>query len=387
MSAGHALLGASGSKKWLNCPPSARLEETLPESQSVYADEGRLAHEIGELKLRKAFVEPMSTRAYNAKLKKLQEDPLYLDEMLRYTDNYADYVSSVVHACLAPPYVAIEKRLDYSHIVPEGFGTGDVIIISGSTLHVIDLKYGKGVPVSAVENSQMQLYALAALHGYSMIYAIDTVKMVIIQPRLDSISEFEMSAADLIAWGDSIKDTAQMAYNGDGEFNPGEHCRFCRAKALCRKRTDDQIALEAFAKALPPLITNDEVGSILARAQELSAWVKALEEYALSEILKGNAIAGWKAVAGRATRQFTDSDKVFDTLQQNGIPEAVLYERKPITLTAIEALLGKPKFKELLTPYVNTPPGKPTLAVLSDKRVEFTNNQSAKDAFTTEVKN
>lgn len=231
----HALLSASGSHKWLHCTPSARLEEQFPETKSTYADEGRLAHEIAELKLRKHFIEPMGPRAFNNRLKKFKENPLFQEEMLRHTDTYLEYVQGIVHGFTAPPYIAIEKRLDYSAYAPEGFGTGDCIIIGGNTLHVCDLKYGKGVPVSAEGNPQMRLYALGAYVEYSFLYPIERVRMAIIQPRLDSISEDEISIAELLAWGESIKPIAQKAFAGEGEFVPGDHCRFCRARATCRR--------------------------------------------------------------------------------------------------------------------------------------------------------
>jgi len=379
----HALLSASGAHRWLHCTPSARLEETLPEKQSDYANEGRLAHEIGELKLRKHFVEPMGSRIFNNRLKKFKENPLYQEEMLKHTDTYLDYVSSIVHSYTSAPYVAVEKRLNYSTYAPEGFGTGDCIIIGGNTLHVIDLKYGKGVPVSAWDNPQMKLYALGAISEYSILYAVEKVVMVIVQPRLDSISEFKTNTGELQAWGESIKPIAQKAYAGEGEFVPGEHCQFCRAKALCRARADFYTGLEEFMLMKPPLISNEEVGQILERAQGLASWVKHLEEYALTECLAGNDIPGWKAVEGRSVRAFTNQDEAFKVLTSNGFEEAVLYNREPLSLAKVEELIGKKKFNELLATFVDKPPGKPTLAQLSDQR-EPIKRQSAAEIFKNE---
>lgn len=381
MSSAHALLSASSSHKWLHCTPSARLEETFPESTSTYAEEGRLAHEIAELKLRKHFLEPMGPKTFNSRLKKLQQHPLYQPEMLTHTDEYLDYVSKVVHGYDSRPHIAVEKRLDYSRYAPEGFGTGDCIIIGGKVLHVIDFKYGKGVPVSAEENPQMMLYALGALEEYSLLFEIETVKMVIVQPRLSSISWYETAVSELTSWGESSKPAAQKAFEGTGDFVPGEWCRFCRAKATCRARCDTYTALEDFGKVPPPLISNEEVGEILARAQELAAWVKNLEEYALTECLAGNEIPGWKAVEGRSVRQFVDTDQAFAVMKQAGYDEALLYERKPITLTAVEKLLGKKSFQELLANQINTPPGKPTLAPASDKREAVTSKATAAQDF------
>lgn len=376
----HALLSASSSHKWLHCTPSARLEEQFPDKGSEYAAEGTLAHAIAELKLRKYFT-PLSQRQFNAQLKKLQADELYQDEMMRHTDTYLEYVQGIVHGFTVPPYIAIEKRIDYSSYAPEGFGTGDYIIIGGNTLYICDLKYGKGVPVSAVGNPQMRLYALGAYAEYSFLYPIERVRMAIIQPRLDDISEDEMSIAELLEWGESIKPIAQKAFAGEGDFVPGDHCRFCRAKALCRARAEQHTALEDFKMMKPPLISNEEVGQILERAQNLAAWVKNLEEYALGECLRGGDIPGWKAVEGRGSRQYVDQDAAFDVLMKAGIAEAMLYERKPLTVPSIEKVLGKKDYKRLLEEpgHVKVEPGKPTLAPLGDKREAITRVTAADD--------
>lgn len=375
----HALLSASGSHKWLHCTPSARLEEKMPEQESVYANEGRLAHEIGELKLKKLFTDPMGPKKYKNALKKLRENPLYQDEMDRYTDTYTEHIAGIIHSFSAPPYIAIEKRLDYSQYAPEGFGTGDCIIIGGNTLHVIDLKYGKGVPVSAKDNPQMKLYALGAFTEYSFLYQIERISMTIIQPRLDNISNDVITIEDLLNWGAEIFPIAQKAFFGEGEHVPGEWCRFCRAKALCRARSDFNMALDEYKQINPALITNDEIGRILQKAKDLAAWVKDLEEYALSELLKGNQVEGWKAVEGRSNRRFINQDEAFAVVKANGVDEAMLYERKPITLTAVEKLLGEKRFNELLAAHVEKPKGSPTLAPISDKREEWKRQGAAED--------
>ena len=375
----HAVLSASSAHRWLVCTPSAKLEETFPETTSQYAEVGRLAHDIAELKLRKQFIEPMEPRKFANQLKKFKEHELYQDEMLKHTDTYLEYIQGIVHGFSSPPYVAIEKRLDFSEYVPEGFGTGDCIIIGGSTLWVIDLKYGKGVPVSAENNPQVMLYALGAYEAYSFLYPIDTVKMAIVQPRLDSISEWEIPISDLLAWGESIRPIAQKARAGEGEYVSGDHCQFCRAKALCRARAEFNLDLEKYHGMKPPLISNEEVGQILTKAQDLAKWVKDLEDYALAECLAGNEIPGWKAVEGRSVRQFTDWEKAFQVLIENSIDEALLYERKPITLAATEKLLGKKKFEELLKDYVERPPGKPTLVPADDKREAITRPSAQED--------
>lgn len=385
--AAHALLSASGAHKWLHCPPSARLEDALPESTSGYVEEGRLAHAIGELKLRKHFT-PMGPRKFNAELKKLQADPRYDPEMDETTNAYLEFVQAQVHGFASPPHVALEVRLDYSHVAPEGFGTGDCIIIGGSVLHVIDYKHGKGVPVSAEENPQMMLYALGALRKYAMLYEISEVSMSIVQPRLGDPTTWELPVIDLLARAEMIRPRAQLAFDGKGEFRAGDWCRFCRAKSNCRARNDQYgavvTALEAFGSAKPPLITNAELGDILLRATPIAAWVEDLREYALAAILRGEEVAGWKAVEGRSNRQFSDIDAAFKAMVASGYDEAILYERKPITLTAVEKLTGKPKFAELLGPYITKPPGKPTLAAETDTREAIKLNPTAAEAFSAQ---
>ncbi len=298
----HAILSASGAYRWLACTPSAKLEEAFPERTSEYAEEGRLAHSIAELYMRKHYLEPMGPKKFAAALKSLQQNPLYQPEMLKHIEAYLDYIAGVVHGFGSPPYIAGEKRLDFSAYVPEGFGTGDCIVIGGEVLHIVDLKYGKGVPVSAERNPQMMLYALGAWLEYSFLYPINRVQMTIFQPRLDTVAEYAMPIADLIAWGDSIKPIAARAFAGEGDFVPGDHCQFCRAKALCRARAEFNTALEEFHLMRPPLISNAEVGDLLARAQNLAAWASDLKEYALAECLRGGEVPGWKAVEGRGSR-------------------------------------------------------------------------------------
>ncbi len=379
----HALLSASGAHRWLKCTPSARLEDTLPERTSEYAEEGRLAHELAELRLRKHFIEPMGVRKFNNRVKKFKENPLWQDEMLKHTETYLEYLKGVSMDFSSQPYVAVEKKLNFSTYVPEGFGTGDCIMIHGSILYVVDFKYGKGVPVSAENNVQMMLYALGAYAEYLLLYPITEVRMVIVQPRLDSISEWVITVDDLLAWGNVIKPIAQTAFAGEGEFAVGEHCKFCRAKSLCRARAEFNTGLEEYKDLKPPLISNVEVGELLIKAKDLAKWAADLEEYALSACLQGEEVPGWKAVHGRSSRKFTDMDAAFKILMENDIEEAILYERKPLTLAKVEKTIGKAKFGELLNDYVEMPPGKPTLVPENDKR-EPIKQISAEDDFKKE---
>lgn len=379
----HALLSASASSRWLVCTPSVRLEEQFEDKGSIYAEEGTLAHEIAELKLRNYYTEPLAKGTFTRRLNVLKKHELFQDEMLRHTDTYLEYLQTITLGLSQIPYVAVEKRLDYGVYAPEGFGTVDCIIISGNTMYVTDFKYGKGVAVSAEDNSQMKLYALGAYLEYSFLYPISNIKLAIIQPRLDNISEFELTVEDLLAWGEVVKPIAQKAFNGDGDFVPGEHCKFCRAKAQCRARADEFTALDDFEMKKPPLLTDEEVGAVLEKVQHLEAWVKALKEYALTECLNGNVIPGWKAVEGRGSRNYVDIDKAFEHLKASGIDEALLYERVPLTVPKLEKELGKKQYRELLEEagLVQKSAGKPTLAPASDKREAITNQVDAAEDF------
>lgn len=380
----HALLSASGAHRWLICTPSAKLEATLPDTTSEAAKKGTLAHEIAELKLRKVFVEPIGPRKFNAALKKFKEDPLYEPDMDTNTNAYLEYVQSIVHGYSSPPYVTIERKVDLRTYVPESFGTSDCIIIGGKQLHVIDYKNGQGKPVTADDNPQMKLYALGALLAYSLLYDIETVHLAIVQPKVwDRPSDWSLPAADLLAWGESIKPIAILAFNGEGEYVPGEHCGFCRAKETCRARIEQYFSAGSLAPMKPPIISMEEVGEVLKQAEGIVSWYNDLKKLALAEILKGGEVQGWKAVEGRGSRDYFDLDQAFAHLQENGIAEAVLYIRQPLTLPALEKELGKKQYTELLEDagHVVKRSGAPTLAPFEDKRPAFTDQLSAEQVF------
>lgn len=361
----HAFLSASGAHRWMHCTPSAMLEKQFPDNAGSYAAEGTLAHSLAELKLRKQF-EIMKPSEYKQKLAAIQANELYQPEMDGYTDTYVDYIRSLCMAFPAIPYVVIEKRLNFSHIVPGGFGTGDCVILYGDTLHICDLKYGKGVPVSAENNPQLRLYALGAIHEYSLLYDVKEVQMHVIQPRRDNVSTDTLTADALRQWGDSVKPLAEQATSGTGEFHAGDWCRFCRAKAQCRARAVQM--LEIGKKRKDALLSDAEIGEILTAAQSLQSWVKSLEEYAEKQLISGKEIPGWKLVEGRSNRTITDTDAAFQVLEQSGYDEALLYERKPLTLTALEKLCGKKHLADLIGEYIIKPPGKPTVVPVTDKR-------------------
>lgn len=377
----HALLSASGAHRWLNCTPSARLEENFENKQTVYTQEGTLAHELAELKLRKNY-ETMSTRKYNSELKKIKENELYKSEMDSHTDTYADYIKQIMYTSKAP-CIFIEYKTDYSKYAKEGFGTTDCVIIEGNALHVIDFKYGQGVAVSAERNPQMMLYALGIYEANSIIYDIKNVVLTIVQPRLDSISEWNITVEDLIKWGNEVViPKAEEAFMGIGDFNPGEYCRFCKAKGGCRARAEVNLQATEIRKTVDKnLLANDEIGVILKQCADVEDWLKDLKETALNKILNGEKIEGWKAVEGRSNRIITNIDEAFDVLKKAGFDEAVLYERKPLSLTELEKLVGKKKLTELLTEYLEKPKGKPALVDSSDKRSDFEARTSAEEDF------
>ena len=387
----HALLGPSNAYQWAACPPSARLSEGLPDTGSEAAKEGTLAHELAELKLRNYFHSvDFGKRKLAAAVKKLKENPLWNDEMMGYTDDYMDYVKAAALSFPAEPTVAIEKKVDISEYVPECFGTADCLLIGGGVIHVIDFKYGKSPSgrVEAENNLQMQLYALGAWTASRMLYRVDRIRMSIVQPRLpDGITEWEIPLEKLLETGEWIRERAQLAWKGEGEYHPDEKtCRFCRAKSRCRARAEKNIEM-AFAPAkgkLPPLISNEEMGKYLLQGQDVAKWLSDLQDCALQECLAGRDVPGWKAVEGRSTRKWTDMDAAFGRLIESGINAAVLWERKPVTLAQIEKIVGKKDFAECVGEYVVKEPGKPALVQESDNRPAITNRVAAAEAFKEE---
>lgn len=392
----HALLSASSSKQWLHCPPSVRLQENFPNESSVYAAEGTFAHEVCEYKVRKYLKE---------RVKRPQSEEYDTEEIEQITDVYAEFVISIIEQMKengCEPLAFVEERVDYSHIAPSGFGTADMLIIGKDEqgrgiLHVCDFKTGAGVFVDADHNSQMMLYAIGALAAYGFLYDIEIVRMSIIQPRLDNISTFECSRAELEEWGESIKTIAKLAYEGKGEQHPGDWCRFCRAKPVCKACADEALALcredfldldavtfddtaeesdmtapyEADTQTAvfkqPGLIPIAELAEIMPTLNRISSWIEAVFAFVSSEAINhGVPIPGYKVVEGRSKRVFTDTKAVADTAVANGYTD--LYKQSLITLTEFEKMMGKKKFNELLGEYVAKPPGKLALVPESDPR-------------------
>ena len=363
----HAVLSASASKRWLNCPPSAKLNAEIPDITTEYAKEGTDAHELAEYKVNQL----LGIKADNP----TENLDYYNQEMEDCTDSYAQYITEQMSQ-YSSPVVMVEQRLDFSRYVPGGFGTGDCIIVADDVLTVIDFKYGKGVAVEAEYNPQMMLYALGALEMFSILYDINEVKMVIFQPRIENISEFSMPVSDLMNWAENeLKPKAELAAKGEGEFCAGEHCRFCKVKATCRKRAEYNLAIAKYDFAPPYMLEDSEIEMILERADALTAWAADVKEYALSEALKGRKWNGYKVVEGRSNRKYTDEKAVVSAVKAAG--KDPYSEPKILGITEMTKMLGgRKKFDELLSKYVCKPQGKPTLVPESDKRKEWSSAEN-----------
>ena len=371
----HATLSASSSKRWLSCPPSARLEEKLRgrfgDKSSVYAEEGTLAHALAELKLRHLNGE-INDFNFKEQLKAMGDIPAEMD---RYTDMYVDVVMEKLFAARAQDPDAklfVEQRLDFSPWVPGGFGTGDAVIVSNHTLEVCDLKYGKGVPVSAEENPQARLYGLGAIHIFGSIYDFDMVRNTIIQPRLDSISDETLTRAELLEWGEHIKPIAQQAWEGKGKFVTGDHCKFCAARAICAKRASEALSIVRYGFDTPGVISDEDIPGILAVLDTAESWCKDIREYAKNQALNGVRFHGWKLVRGRrGARNFTDEEKVREQLNRAGFDNEQIEKHGLKSPAEIEKLIGKNAFDALVGAYVAQAQGSLDLAPEDDKRPEF----------------
>jgi hypothetical protein len=370
----HALLSPSGAYRWLQCTPSARLEEGFPDTESVFAKEGTLCHTIGELHLQ-LYLGITSDSLFKKRLAALSSHELYSGELQEHAEAYADFVASMYEKAkegTPDAELLIEARFDITEYVPEAFGTADAVIIEDRKLHVIDLKYGKGVAVSCENNPQMKLYALGAYLRFGWLYGFDTVSMTVYQPRLDNVSTSEIAVAELLRWGEEeLKPAARQAYTGEGEHRPGEHCRFCKARVRCRAHAEEQLKLAAYDFRDPALLTDEELADILRRADAFTSWLKATGEYALAEALKGKHWPGFKVVAGRSTRTYADENAAAAYLIAQGYRADDIYQRSLLGITALTQALGKKQFEALLGGYLIKPPGKPTLVAESDPREEL----------------
>lgn len=359
--ADHAVLSASGSHRWLNCTPSARLELEFENTGSEAAREGTAAHALCEHKLK---------RALHMRSRRPVSD-YDSDEMEECTDAYAEFVMEQYETAKQvcdDPVVLIEQRLDFSCYVPDGFGTGDCLIISDDRLHIIDFKYGMGVLVEAEDNPQMKLYALGALAVYDALYDIREVSMTIFQPRRENVSTWTIPVEDLKAWAENeLKPRAKMAYDGEGEYLPGEWCTFCRAAVRCRARAEEKLKLAQTEFRMPPLLTDAEIEDILAVLPDLTKWANEITAYALDTALNyGKEWNGFKVVQGRSVRKYRDEAAVAEAAKEAGYKD--IYRQSLIPLTEMQRLMGKDRFEEILGGLITKAPGRPTLVPKSDRR-------------------
>ena len=357
----HAKLSASSAHRWMNCNPSANLEREFADKTSEAAAEGSAVHALCEHKLRKALkmrsVRPVSK--YDS------------DEMEMYTDSYVEFVLEQIEVAkqhCTDPFVLIEQRLDFSCYVPDGFGTGDCLIVADKLLHIIDFKYGLGVLVDAAENPQMMLYALGALQLFDALYDIDTISMSIFQPRRENVSTWTITVAELKEWAEKIlRPKAELAFKGEGEFNPGPWCTFCKAAVKCRARAEEKLALAQYEFAKPPLLTDEEIEDILSRLDDLTKWANEIAAYAQDAAINhGKQWNGFKLVEGRSVRKYSDEAAVVAAATAAGYRD--IYKKSLISITEMEKLMGKKTFTEVLGGLVIKPQGKPTLVPASDKR-------------------
>lgn len=377
MSRKHAMLSPSGASRWLTCTPSARLEQEYAESQSAYADEGTFAHELAEIIIReKAYHMDLSNQI--ERLIATREGELYYnEEMHMFCEEYAEFVVEYARNAPSGSVLIQEAELDVSHYIPGGFGHVDNAIIGDDWMTVIDLKYGKGVPVDAEENKQMMVYSLGAYRAYDFLYDIQNIRMIIYQPRIGNISTWEISVKDLLRWANEVlKPGAKAAWNGEGELVAGDHCRFCRVRATCKEvaKVNLQLAARDFD---PPTLADEQVSKILLKAKQIKNWITAVENYALQQALKGKEWLGMKIVQGRSVRKYKDEKAVLEALEKSGADVNKLFIKKPLGITKMSKQLTKLQFQSIIEPLLHKPPGKPTLVSLDDKRAEWNREEAA----------
>ncbi|NCX93131.1 MAG: DUF2800 domain-containing protein [Gammaproteobacteria bacterium] len=370
----HALLSPSSASRWLYCTPSARLEAECEETKSAVADEGTAAHRMSEIMLHSFLFGPDAEDI--AEVEGIEKE---YPGMSEYVDQYTTWVIeqyNTMNAETSTAVMLLEEKLDLAEYVPESFGTSDVVIVGGNKLHIIDLKYGKGVPVSAIQNKQMYLYALGAIRALAYGWDIEIVKMSIYQPRIDNYSTYEITTSELLDWADNqLRVQAHKAFAGEGEFVPGVHCQFCKVKPRCRALHDQNLLLAQMEFRQPPLLNDEEIVDVLNVRDQFINWIKSVDVYALGEALKGKVWPGYKLVEGRSARKITDEENAAIQLTSKGFTE--IYNKKLKGIGELEKLVGKKQFPELLGPYVAKPPGKPALVPEADKRPAISSADAA----------
>ena len=368
----HALLSASSAARWLACPPSAVAAALYPRQDTAYTREGTLAHEVAEYVARHGYLHPDALSELQIKSDEITP------EMIACAEGYRDYINELKTTDDAT--VLLEQRVDFSPWVPDGFGTCDCIILQSETMIVLDYKYGAGVAVDADHNPQMMLYALGALNDYGLAYDIQKIIMCIDQPRMNNRPRFEMSVDDLLTWGAwDVQPTAKQAAKGEGEYNPGEHCRFCPHAGKCRELT--KVCTEYVGKMKVPCLAPWEVADVLQQEPLISLWLKRVKEQALTTMLEGGEVPGFKVVAGRGSRSWADELEVATELEKHGISREDYTKTEILSVAQMEKALGKKRFTELVSGHVLSQSGAPTVAPATDKRPAYDRNAEIKKAF------
>lgn len=377
----HAYLSASSANQWLNCPPSIKASEGIGDKTTTFAEEGTFAHELSELYFSNLY-EELSDKDFKQQLKRYKQNEYYSEELREYVEQYVDIVEEKVNEARAQdePILFFEHRLDLTRYVPESFGTGDVIIYYNGTVEIVDLKFGKGVEVSALNNPQLRLYGLGAYELLKDFEDVHTIKTTIIQPRLHNVSSESMTADDLVSWGlNVVRPQALKAIEGKGEFQPGNHCRFCKIRHSCRARAEANLNASK-EQTNPTTLTDDELAELLHKLPDIKRWASDVEEYCREQALENNRnFDGWKVVEGRASRKYVDNEQVFERLKEHYDPKEIS-ETKVLSISKLEKQIGKKKVAELLSDLVEKPQGKPTLVTEDDKRQPITD--SAESDFT-----
>lgn len=392
----HAKLSASGSKRWINCPPSVKLESKFENKTSIYADEGTCAHELAELRLKLKF-KALTNAEFNNSLDLLKNSNLgvyYSQEMEDHVRKYVDFITEtfgeIAKIDAKDPKVLFESLVDISEYTgskekdEDGFGTVDAQILGETILHIVDLKYGANVHVDAFENSQGMLYALGALESVeAILHNFDIVRITIVQPRRDNVSTYEIQVDKLLEWAETVvKPAAKLAHAGKGTFKPGDHCQFCKAKNLCKARADKMLDIAKFDFKDPNLLTDEEVASVLDIAKEFTSWINDVTSFAAEQAIKHDKIwPGYKLVAGKSSRVISDEKSAATTLRLEGYTDDQIYTKKLLGITALEKMLGKTKFADLLNAYISKPDGAPSLVPESDKRTALKSLDAAKSDF------
>ena len=358
---GHAFLSASAANRWIHCPPSARLSAKYKDITTEYAAEGTEAHALCEFKLRTALGEEATCP--------IETMERYSEEMEECAEGYVDFVMEELEAAKSlckDPVVLVEERVDFSRWVKNGFGTADAIVVADQVLSICDYKHGLGHVVDAFKNPQLLCYALGALEIFEDFYDIGTIKMTIYQPRRSNVSSYEISKDELYKWAEEVlKPTADLAFSGSGKFLCGEWCSFCKVKHECRARAEANLLLAQYDFKKPPLLEHTEIEVILSKVEQFISWANDVKDYALQQAVSGKRWQGWKLVEGRAIRKYSSEAAVIKTVEEAGYEP---YEKKLLGVTAMQKLLGKQQFEELLSRYISKPQGKPTLVPESDKR-------------------